>query len=83
MGAAPQALAGIASATLNAGRQIGGVLGVAVLGGLATGAGGVEVGAMHEAVVLAALGLAIASALAYVLGPPRAAVRAESVLAAR
>jgi MFS transporter, DHA2 family, methylenomycin A resistance protein len=83
MGAAPQALAGIASATLNAGRQVGGVLGVAVLGGLATGAGGVEVGAMHEAVVIAALGLAVASALSYALGPPRAVVAAKPAFAAR
>jgi MFS transporter, DHA2 family, methylenomycin A resistance protein len=74
MGSAPTALAGIASATLNAGRQVGGVLGVAVLGGLAAGGGRVEAGAMHEAVVIAALGLAVASALAYALGPPRAAV---------
>jgi len=76
MGSAPTALAGIASATLNAGRQVGGVLGVAVLGGLAVAGGGVEAGAMHEAVVIAALGLAAASALAYALGPPRAAVAA-------
>jgi MFS transporter, DHA2 family, methylenomycin A resistance protein len=81
MGSAPTALAGIASATLNAGRQVGGVLGVAVLGGLATGAGGVEIGAMHAAVVIAALGLAVASALAYTLGPPRVALRAEPAFA--
>jgi DHA2 family methylenomycin A resistance protein-like MFS transporter len=81
MGSAPTALAGIASATLNAGRQVGGVLGVAVLGGLATGAGGVEIGAMHAAVVIAAVGLAVASALAYTLGPPRVALRAEPVFA--
>jgi len=74
MGSAPPALAGIASATLNAGRQVGGVLGVAVLGGIAVAAGGVEAGAMHGAAVLAALGLAVASALASVLGPPRPAL---------
>jgi DHA2 family methylenomycin A resistance protein-like MFS transporter len=84
MGSAPTALAGVASATLNAGRQVGGVLGVAVLGGLAAGAGGVEAGAMHEAVVIAALGLAVASALSYVLGPPRAAaVAAKPAFALR
>ena len=84
MGSAPTALAGIASATLNAGRQVGGVLGVAVLGGLAAGGGSVEAGAMHEAVVIAALGLAVASALSYALGPPRAAVAAQAgVRAAR
>jgi MFS transporter, DHA2 family, methylenomycin A resistance protein len=83
MGSAPTALAGIASATLNAGRQVGGVLGVAVLGGLAAGGGGVESGAMHEAVVIAALGLALASALSYALGPPRAAVTAKPAFALR
>jgi DHA2 family methylenomycin A resistance protein-like MFS transporter len=83
MGSAPTALAGIASATLNAGRQVGGVLGVAVLGGLAAGGGGVEVGAMHAAVVLAAVGLAVASALAYVLGPPRTVIAHKPAFAAR
>jgi MFS transporter, DHA2 family, methylenomycin A resistance protein len=83
MGAAPQALAGIASASLNAGRQVGGVLGVAVLGGMATAGGRVDVGAMHGAVVFAAAGLAVASALAYVLGPPRAAVSSDATLALR
>jgi MFS transporter, DHA2 family, methylenomycin A resistance protein len=84
MGSAPAALAGVASATLNAGRQVGGVLGVAVLGGLAAGGGRVEAGAMHEAVVIAALGLAVASALAYALGPPRAAaVAAKPAFALR
>ena len=48
MGSAPTALAGIASASLNAGRQVGGVLGVAVLGGIATAGGHVEPAAMHE-----------------------------------
>jgi DHA2 family methylenomycin A resistance protein-like MFS transporter len=83
MGSAPPALAGIASATLNAGRQVGGVLGVAVLGGMAAAGGRVEAGAMHEAVVLAALGLAAASALSYALGPPRAAVAAKPAFAMR
>jgi DHA2 family methylenomycin A resistance protein-like MFS transporter len=83
MGSAPPALAGIASATLNAGRQVGGVLGVAVLGGMAAAGGRVEAGAMHEAVVIAALGLAAASALSYALGPPRAAVAAKPAFALR
>jgi DHA2 family methylenomycin A resistance protein-like MFS transporter len=83
MGAAPQALAGIASATLNAGRQVGGVLGVAVLGGMATAGARVEPGAMHAAVVVAAAGLAVATALAYVLGPPRAAISGKAALALR
>jgi DHA2 family methylenomycin A resistance protein-like MFS transporter len=83
MAAAPPALAGIASASLNAGRQVGAVLGVAVLGGMATAGAHVQAGAMHGAVVVAATGLALASALAYVLGPPRPAVRREAALAVR
>jgi predicted MFS family arabinose efflux permease len=81
MGSAPPALAGIASATLNAGRQIGGVLGVAVLGGIAAGGGGVEVAGMHQAVVIAALGLAVASALSLRLREPRPAVARQAALA--
>src|SRR5262249_5322106 len=82
MGSAPAALAGIASASLNAGRQGGGVLRVAVLRGLAPAGGRVEGGAMHGAAVLAALGLAGASALSIALGPARARVVAEPALAA-
>jgi MFS transporter, DHA2 family, methylenomycin A resistance protein len=81
MGSAPPSLAGIASASLNAGRQVGGVLGVAVLGGLATAGGHVDVGAMHGAAVLAALGLAGASALSFALGPARARVVSKPALA--
>jgi DHA2 family methylenomycin A resistance protein-like MFS transporter len=81
MGSAPPALAGIASATLNAGRQLGGVLGVAVLGGLAAGGGRVEVAGMHEAVLIAGLGLALASALSVRLAPRRGVVAAAPVLA--
>jgi DHA2 family methylenomycin A resistance protein-like MFS transporter len=84
MGSAPIALAGVASAALNAGRQVGGVLGVAVLGGLATAGDHVQAGAMHDAVLLAALGLAAASALSLTLGPPREpAVAAEPAFALR
>jgi DHA2 family methylenomycin A resistance protein-like MFS transporter len=81
MGSVPNALAGIASATLNAGRQVGGVLGVAVLGGIATAGGHVNTAGMHEAVVLASLGLAAATVLSYALGPPRVAVRREPAFA--
>jgi DHA2 family methylenomycin A resistance protein-like MFS transporter len=81
MGSAPPALAGIASATLNAGRQVGGVLGVAVLGGLAAGGGRVEVAGMHEAVLIASAGLALASALSVRLAPPRRAGAAAPALA--
>lgn len=63
MGVAPAALAGIASAAFNAGRQVGGVLGVAVLGGLATAGGHAQPAGMHRALVLAALALGAAAAL--------------------
>jgi DHA2 family methylenomycin A resistance protein-like MFS transporter len=71
MGSAPAALAGVASATLNAGRQVGGVLGVAVLGGIAAGGGSVQVAGMHDAVLVAALALAGASVLSLGLRAPR------------
>ena len=74
MGSAPTALAGIASAALNAGRQTGGVLGVAVLGGVATAGDHVTATGMHRAALLAGLGLAIASVLSLRLGEPRGAV---------
>jgi hypothetical protein len=50
---------------------------------MATAGGSVAPGAMHAAVVVAAAGLAVASALAYVLGPPRAAIAREPALALR
>jgi DHA2 family methylenomycin A resistance protein-like MFS transporter len=82
MGSAPISLAGIASATLNAGRQTGGVLGVAVLGGLATGAGGVEASGMRSALVVAGAALLVASVIAFALpGRIRPAVRDRLVAA--
>jgi DHA2 family methylenomycin A resistance protein-like MFS transporter len=82
MGSAPASLAGIASAALNAGRQIGGVLGVAVLGGLATGAAGVETSAMHAALVIAGIALLLASVVAFALpGARSATVRERLALA--
>ncbi|MCX4097509.1 MFS transporter [Nocardia sp. alder85J] len=61
VGAAPADQSGIASGLLNAGRQTGSVLGVAILGGLA---GGVDrVAGLHTAAVVAALLLAAAAAL--------------------
>ena len=70
MGSAPTSLAGIASAALNAGRQTGGVLGVAVLGGLATGAAGVDAAGMHVALVVAGIALLLASVVAFALPAP-------------
>ena len=81
MSAAPISLAGIASASLNAGRQVGGVLGVAVLGGMATASGHVQAAAMHDAVLLAALALLAASVLSFALRPPGPRAAGEAVLA--
>src|SRR5205085_3322968 len=81
MGTAPAALAGIASAALNAGRQVGGVLGVAVLGGLATGGGRPDVTGMHEAFVLAGGALAGAAALALAMRARQPALGAQAALA--
>jgi MFS transporter, DHA2 family, methylenomycin A resistance protein len=52
---------GVASAALNASRQTGGVLGVALLGGLVTG--GDVVGGMHTALLACAVALAGAAVL--------------------
>lgn len=52
----PPLQVGVASAALNASRQTGGVLGVALLGGLATG--GDVVGGMHTALNVCAVALA-------------------------
>jgi DHA2 family methylenomycin A resistance protein-like MFS transporter len=81
MGSAPTALAGIASATLNAGRQVGGVLGVALLGGLASASGHVEASAMHTALLIAGLALVAASALAFALPAPDRAPARDLALA--
>ncbi len=81
MGTAPPALAGIASAALNAGRQMGGVLGVAVLGGLATAGGQAHASGMHTALVIAGLGLVAASALAFTLPPGGRAAALQPALA--
>jgi DHA2 family methylenomycin A resistance protein-like MFS transporter len=78
MGSAPTALAGVASATLNAGRQVGGVLGVALLGGLATASGHVEVAAMHSALLIAGVALVLAGALAFAL-PARERARSPEL----
>src|SRR3954451_13801938 len=81
MGAAPPSLAGIASAALNAGRQVGGVVGVAVLGGLATAGGHAEVAGMHRAFAFAAFALVGAAALGLSLRAPVAAPVAQPALA--
>lgn len=78
MGAAPQALAGIASAAFTAGRQVGGVFGVAVLGGIATADGHVALSGMRWALVIAALALAAAAALSQSLVDVRSDVAAAN-----
>jgi DHA2 family methylenomycin A resistance protein-like MFS transporter len=77
MGAAPAKFAGVASAGLNAGRQVGGVIGVALLGSLATA--GDPVAGLHVALVLAAVALAGATLLSRTLP----ATRADAVAPAR
>ena len=81
MGAAPTALAGIASAALNAGRQVGGVMGVAVLGGLATAGGRPDVTGMHAAFAVAGVALAGAASLALALRAPAPAMTTQPALA--
>ena len=71
VGAAPARLAGTASAGLNAGRQVGGAIGVALLGSLA--ATGDAVAGLHVAVALAAVALLGATLLARALPEARAA----------
>ncbi|MGH9057625.1 MAG: MFS transporter [Acidimicrobiales bacterium] len=53
---------GVASATLNAGRQVGGVVGVAIFGALLAGSGFVT--GLHVSVLLAGAGVLCAAALA-------------------
>ena len=65
MGAAPRRLAGVASAGLNAGRQVGGAIGVALLGTIA--AGSAPVTGLHLAVIVAALSLVVVALLARAL----------------
>ena len=68
MGAAPRRLAGVASAGLNAGRQVGGAIGVALLGTIAASGG--SVAGLHAAVIVAAVSLVIVTLLSRPL--PRA-----------
>ena len=58
----PSPQVGIASATLNASRQMGGVLGVAVLGGMA-GTSGSAMGGTHTALLIATIALAAVALL--------------------
>jgi DHA2 family methylenomycin A resistance protein-like MFS transporter len=58
----PSPQVGIASATLNASRQMGGVLGVAVLGGMA-GTGGSAMDGTHTALLIATIALAAVALL--------------------
>lgn len=70
----PSPQVGIAAAALNTSRQMGGVLGVAVLGGMA-GAGGSLMGGTHTALAVAAVALTGVALLgAAGMAPRRAAV---------
>lgn len=66
----PSPQVGIASATLNASRQMGGVLGVAVLGGM-VGAGGSVMGGTHTALLIAAIALGAVALLGAIGMAPR------------
>ena len=59
---APGSLAGIASGVINAGRQVGGVIGVALLGSLATAGGA---GGLQAALVVAGAAFLIAAAVTF------------------
>jgi MFS transporter, DHA2 family, methylenomycin A resistance protein len=63
--AAPAERAGVASGVLNAARQVGGVVGVALLGSLVAGARGFA-GGMHLALALAAASFVVAAYVAVV-----------------
>ena len=71
---APQV--GVAAAALNASRQTGGVLGVAVLGGMAH-AGSRFVSGMHAGLAIAAVALAATAVLGLGLGASRRPARTE------
>jgi DHA2 family methylenomycin A resistance protein-like MFS transporter len=63
----PSPQVGIASATLNTSRQMGGVLGVAVLGGMA----GSGIGGTHSALLIATVALAAVALLGAIGMAPR------------
>ena len=66
--AAPREFAGIASGVLNAARQVGGVLGIALLGTLIAVAHDFTAG-MHPALVIVVVGFLIGAALATLCAP--------------
>jgi DHA2 family methylenomycin A resistance protein-like MFS transporter len=72
----PSPQVGIASATLNASRQMGGVLGVAVLGGMA-GTGGSLMGGTHTALLIATVALAGVALLGALGMTPRRSAQIE------
>ena len=81
---APADRAGIASAVVNASRQASGVLGVALLGSLVAGDGGVAfVEDLHLAGVVCAVVLLAGAAISllYVRAPERAVARQEETVA--
>jgi DHA2 family methylenomycin A resistance protein-like MFS transporter len=73
----PSPQVGIAAATLNASRQMGGVLGVAVLGGMAA-TGGSLMGGTHTALLIAAIALGGVALLGAVGMAPRRAAESEA-----
>jgi hypothetical protein len=66
VGAAGPGYAGVASGVLNAARQAGGALGVALLGSLLGGAGSSHAPSLHVPLAVAAAGYLVALALAWI-----------------
>lgn len=74
----PSPQVGVAAAALNASRQMGGVLGVAVLGGMAVGRGDALLDGTHTALVIAAVALAAVALLGAVGMAPRRRAELEA-----
>jgi DHA2 family methylenomycin A resistance protein-like MFS transporter len=67
--ATPAERAGLASGAINAARQLGGVIGIAVLGALVAGGGAGFIGGLHVAVIIAGAAFWLGAAIAAVTVP--------------
>lgn len=73
---APPERAGLASGAINAARQLGGVIGVAILGALVSGTGSGFISGLHTAVIIAGTAFLLGAAAAIAM--PRQAPGAEN-----